>query len=243
MRILKIVKGLCLLVMLSLVTVGVLLGGFTLLEKLILPRYYYFYQVHPLAEAAIPYLTVIPVVTFLGVISGRLLRKREEILEDRYDLFFVWRRAGRGRPVLIALWLLCLYCSASSAAVVTEDKIICHSPLHPLGAVYDYGDVTQICTGFGQKRFALLEYQKKGNFYYQISLDGKKIVFSTPDVNESIARYADETYLELEDFDRRLTALGIPKQADEKGFEDCGLDVEYVERFLRIIAYCRERGK
>ncbi|MCI9168594.1 MAG: hypothetical protein HFH01_10510 [Dorea sp.] len=88
-----------------------------------------------------------------------------------------------------------------------------------------------------------MEYQKRGNFYYQVSLDGKKIVFSTSDINENIARYDDETYLELEDFDRRLTALGIPKQADEKVFEDCDLDVEYVERFRRIIAYCRERGK
>lgn len=239
MGLLKILKKMCLLAILIVAGVGALLGVCIFFEKLLLPRDYYFYQYHALAEKVLIYLIVIPVVTFLGIVCGRLHRRREEVLEDMYDLFFFWRRAGRVRPVLILVWLFCLYCCASSATVVTKDKIICHSPLHPSGVAYGYSDVTQIDTGFGQKRFALLEYRRKGNFYYQIELDERRIVFSTPGVNEDIARYADETYLELEDFDRRLTSLGIPKRSDEKGAADCGLDKEYVERFFRIIA----RGK
>lgn len=97
-----------------------------------------------------------------------------------------------------------------------------------------------IYTAFGQKRFTFLEYEKKGNFYYQIELDGKKKVFYTPSVNEDIEKYADETYLELEDFDRKLVSLGIPKQSSEKGWEACDLDQEYVERFRRIIAFIKK---
>lgn len=157
-----------------------------------------------------------------------------------YDLFFVWRRLGKGRLVLIALWAVCMYFCVTSATIVTKDKIICHSPMHPSGIAYDYKDVSGIHAAFGQKRFAILEYQKKGNFYYEIELGGKKKVFYTPSVNEDVRRYEDETYLELEDFDHRLVLLGIPKQSSEKGWESCDLDREYVERFRRIIAFHKE---
>lgn len=237
----KILMKAVILIISVIAAVAVLFGIIISMEKLVLPKEYYFYQYHPLAEKAMIYLIVIPVVTFLGVVLGRLRRTRDEVLEDMYDLFFVWRRLGKGRLVLIVLWAACMYCCITSATVVTKDKIICHSPIHPSGTVYDYKDVTEIHAAFGQKRFAVLEYQKKGNFYYDIELDGKMKVFYTPSVNESIERYTDETYLELEDFDQKLMALGIHKQSSEKGWEACDLDREYVERFLRIIAFHGEQ--
>lgn len=236
-RVLRILGKLLLVIFLAAAGVVFLVGMIALSERLFLPEDYYFYQLHPLAEAAVIYLTVIPVVTFFGVIHGRARRRRDELLEEMYDLFFFWRRIGKARLILIVLWITCLYCCFTSATVVTGDKIICHTPLHPAGIVYDYGDVEQVFAGFGQKRFAVFEYQKKGTFSYQIVLDGKRKVFSTPSVNGNIARYSEETYLELEDFDQRLRRLGIPKTASEKGIEDCDLDPEYVERFRRIILY------
>lgn len=219
----------------------IVLGATVLLnlisEKIILrlPEDYYFYQLHPVAEKCLIYLIVVPVVTLLAVVGGR--RKRtDEALEDMYPLYWIWRRLTDIRFILTTVWILSLYCCFSSATVVTEDEIICHSPLHPSGTVYDYKDVAQIRAGFGQKRFALLEYQKKGEFYYEIELGGKKKVFYVPSVNEKIERYQDETYLELEEFDQSLASLGIPKKAEEKGWEDCTLDQEYVERFRRIIS-------
>lgn len=206
-------------------------------EKIILrlPEDYYFYELHPVAEKCLIYLIVIPVVTLLAVVGGR--RKRtDEAMQDMYPLYWIWRRLTDIRLLLTAVWLLSLYCCFFSATVVTEDEIICHSPLHPSGIIYDYKDVTQIRTGFGQKRFAFLEYQKKGEFYYEIELGGKRKVFYVPSVNDEIKRYEDETYLELEEFDQSLVSLGIPKKAEEKGWEDCDLDQEYVERFRRIIS-------
>ena len=236
-RLLKFIFKAVLFLFLIVVILAVFFGVIAFSEKALLPRDYYFYQLHPIAENAMIYLLVVPIVTCFGVMYGRFRGRGDESLKEMYELFFVWRLFYKGRLILVVLWLFCLYSCFASATVVTEEKIICHSPLHPSGTSYCYSDVTQIHAGFGQKQFALLEYQVKGNFYYQIELGGKKKTFSTPSVNGDIERYMDETYLELEDFDRRLVLLGIPKQASDEGWEACGLDSEYVERFRRIISY------
>lgn len=93
----------------------------------------------------------------------------------------------------------------------------------------------EVKAGFGQKTFTILEHNSKGNFSYQIKLDGKKMIFQTPSPNEEIKRYEEDTYLELEEFDQALMSLGIPKKSSTKGVEHCDLDRVYVERFLRII--------
>lgn len=232
----RIIKKLGIFIILIIAGIGLLVGIMLLLEKLVIPRDYYFYQYNPVSEKAMIYLILIPAVTVFGVLLGKLRRKRDAALEDMYDLYFFWKHLPRGKFVLIVLWIISLYCCFSSVTVVTKDKIICRSPFHPSGITHDYEDITQIYTAFGQKNLAFSEYKKKGNFYYQIELDGKKIVFDVPSVNENIKRYTDDTYLELEEFDQKLVALGIPKQADETGWEDCDLDSQYVNRFRRIIA-------
>ena len=56
-----------------------------------------------------------------------------------------------------------------------------------------------------------------------------------PSINGDIERYVNDSYLELEDFDQKLVSLGIPKKASTDGYDNCDLDKQYVERFLRII--------
>ena len=92
-----------------------------------------------------------------------------------------------------------------------------------------------IKTGFGSRNISIAEYKKKGNFFYQIVVGSKTVTFHVPGVNEEIERYEEDTYLELEEFDQALTRLHIPKEADKTGWENCDLDKEYVDRFLRII--------
>ena len=101
--------------------------------------------------------------------------------------------------------------------------------------VYEYSEIESISTGFGDKNFAIAEYKRKGNFFYQITLDGRIITFHVPNVNEDIERYQEDSYLLLEEFDQALRKLKIPKKASEKGYENCELDQEFVDRFLRII--------
>ena len=75
--------------------------------------------------------------------------------------------------------------------------------------------------------------ERQGEFSYQIQLDGKKIVFMQPTVNQNLI--PDDTYIELEEFDRRLMNLGIPKESSTEGSQYNDLDSHYLERFLRIV--------
>lgn len=211
--------------------IGIIILG----EKLVMVDDYLFYEQTPLAGKMMIYLVVIPIMLFVILAVAKLSKKSSEEVEEMNDIVFIWNHLGKFRWLAFVLWLIGLYCCVTSVTIVTEDTIICRSPLNPVGTSYHYADVESIETGFGNKNFAFLEYKQKGSFYYKVTLDGKEIVFSQPSVNPDIERYEEETYLELEEFDMALEAIGIPKQGSVEGYGNCDLDKQYVERFLRII--------
>lgn len=213
------------------VIVAMLVG----IEKLISPENYLFYEHQPIASVVMIWLIMIPVILVCLLLCGKLFKRSREELEGINDIVYVWNRLGKWRLAAIFLWLVGLYCCVTSVTFVTEDSIIYRSPMNPVGTTYGYSDVEKITTGFGDKTFAIAEYKRKGNFFYQIVLDGKKITFHVPSVNEKIERYQEDSYLELEEFDQALVSLGISKTASEEGYENCDLDPQFVERFLRII--------
>ena len=143
-------------------------------------------------------------------------------------------KMGKWKIGILVLWLVAIYATSTSLTCVTEDKIVAFSPLSPNGQVYSFSDVEKIEAGFGDKLFSLSEYKTKGSFYYKVYIDGDEHVFHAPTVNPDIERYED-TYLELEELDKKLTELGIPKKSSSKGYENCDFDKEFVDRFLRII--------
>ncbi len=75
------------------------------------------------------------------------------------------------------------------------------------------------------------------DFYYRIYVDNKKITFSVPSTNEKIEKYNNDTYLELEEFDKKLMKKNIKKIGDDEYANACDLDKQYCERFIRIINY------
>lgn len=212
-----------------------MMGGMALLQNLLVPEDFLFFEHGPVAGALLIWLIMLPAILFCVLLVERLRKKPAEEMEDVSDLLFLWNRLGRWRAAVVAVWLLALYCCAFSFTAVTEDRIVRYSPGRPTGVEYAYSEVESIRTGFGDKNFFIAEYRRKGSFYYQIEIDGRAVTFHAPTVNGQIERYREHTYLELEEFDRALTALGIPKEADESGWENCDLDKEYVDRFLRII--------
>ncbi|MBQ4529314.1 MAG: MerR family transcriptional regulator [Lachnospiraceae bacterium] len=213
------------------VIVALLVG----IEKLISPKNYLFYEHQPIASIVMIWLIMIPVILVCLLLCGKIFKRTREDLEGINDIVCIWNHLGKWRLAVIFLWLVGLYCCVTSVTFVTEDSIIYRSPMNPAGTTYGYSDVEKITTGFGDKTFAIAEYKKKGNFFYQIVLDGKKITFHVPSVNEEIERYQEDSYLELEEFDQKLFSLGIFKTASEEGYENCDLDQQFVERFLRII--------
>lgn len=213
---------------------GGLIAFMILIENIMAPKDFLFGENSGIAGVVLVWLIIIPAFLICSILIAAFKKSFVEELEDMNDIFYIWNHLGKFRPVIVIIWFIGLYCCATSVTYVTEDKIIYHSPLNPLGTEYRYEQVDKVDTGFGDKTFAIVEYNRKGNFYYKIEVDGRKIVFHTPSVNENVQRY-DDSYLELEEFDEALMKLGIPKNSSDKNYEKCLMDQQYIDRFLRII--------
>ncbi len=212
-----------------------IIGVMALIPELMVPQDYLFLEQGPVTGVILIWLVMIPMILLCTFLIMKISKKSAEEMEDVNDILLIWNLLKKWRPIVILVWLIALYGCLTNFTAVTADKIICYSPLHPAGVAYEYSDVESIKTGFGNKNLSIAEYKKKGSFFYQIELDGKTITFHVPGTNEDIQRYEEHTYLELEEFDQALVGLGIPKEADKEGLENCDFDQEYVDRFLRII--------
>lgn len=214
---------------------GAMIAVMAFIPKSMVPKDYLFIEQGPVTGVVLIWLIMIPVILFCVLFITKISKKSVEEMEDINDILFIWNHLGKWRPVVILVWLIAMYYCATNFTAVTPDKIICYSPWNPMGMEYEYSDVESIKTGFGDKTISIAEYKKKGSFFYQIEVGGKTITFHSPDINGDIKRYEEHTYLELEEFDQALVELGIKKEADKTGWENCDFDKEYVDRFLRII--------
>lgn len=223
------------LILYFVLAIAVIYVGSQLIDFLFAPDNYLFYEFHPVAGVVLLWITLIPIMLVILLLHSKLVGKTTKEMDSTSDILFIWNVAHRFRPIVIFAWLVGIYCCITSVNFVTEDSIICHTPFEPMGVEYEYADVEKITTGFGKSNFAFVEYKKKGNFYYQLELDGRTLVFHQPSANSDIKRYEEDTYFELEEFDQRLMALEIVKEGDTSGSQNCMLDPYYVERFCRII--------
>ena len=208
----------------------------SIIEELLITDDFLFYSYPQWASYGMAWI----VLGGLVVVTLLLLAKMSEKKGKKHDVadawLWLWRRIGKWKIAVIAIVFVAFYCCATSFTVVTEDAIICHSPMHPRGVKYSYSDVEQITAGVGQKKLTFEEHNRKGKFFYQIRLDGKIITFLTDcSSNDEIERYNEHTHLWFEEFDQKLVELGIPKESDSKGYEDIDMGEEYVERFRRIL--------
>nr|MDE6567520.1 V-type ATPase subunit a family protein [Lachnospiraceae bacterium] len=232
------------------------------LDKIFAPQDWLFSQMKPWAETLLIALIMIPVMLFASVLLVWQRRKfgkkptsvardkdsdasnsdvceedlqKEDRGEEEVEVLG-WETFRKYWYFFVPVWIVAVYLCLSSVTYVTEDQIIIHSPICPQGKSYSYRDVSKVETGFGQKTVSLHREQRRGTFFYRVTVGGKRIVFMQPSVNGKIARYEEDTYLELEEFDQRLMQFGVDKESDETGYEACDFDKEYVDRFRRIIA-------
>ena len=207
----------------------ILLVGY---EVIFIPNDFLFYEHSQLVSSIFPVIIVVPILIIFELIIEKIAPNKFLAKNETIEL---WKRIGKWKIAIIVAWIVALYCCFTSYTCVTATEIITHSPINPLGTHYNYSDVQSIKTGFGSKSFAILDYKEKGNFFYEITLDNREIVFYVPSPNGDIERYYEHSYLELEEFDTALTALDIPKTASDEWSEYCEYDKEYVDRFLRIV--------
>ena len=171
-----------------------------------------------------------------SVFIARVSGKTSQQVGNDNGLLWSWSLLGKWKIAVIAVVLFAFYCCVTSFTVVTECEIICHSPIHPMGVRYSYSDVEKITVGVGQEILSFEPHKRKGEFFYQIVLDGKTITFMTDGTaNSEIERYNEHTYLWYEEFDQKLVDLDIPKESDSTGYENISMGEEYVERFYRIL--------
>ena len=147
-------------IILAIVLCFVAVVGITVLvQKNMVPKDFLFFEPGPIAGMGLVWLIVMLVILLSVSIVAKFSKQSE------HDILVLWNSLGKWRLAVIVMWILAMYCCVTSFNVVTSDKIICHSPLNPRGTEYAYSDVTAIKTGFGNRNFSLLEYEKKGNFY------------------------------------------------------------------------------
>lgn len=190
----------------------VLVGWLT--ERFFLPSDWLFYEY----STGLGKVAIFFIIAFLVFLLGKLARLVK--LSWKYGLGLA------GGCILLTALLI------STTTAVTKDRIIDINLLAP-SKEYLYSDVKSVWTGFGTKLVTVNRAERQGEFSYQIQLDGKKIVFMQPTVNQNLI--PDDTYIELEEFDRQLMSLEIPKESSTEGGQYNELDSHYLKRFLQIV--------
>lgn len=205
-----------------------------------------------LVVAIVSFLLGMVYFIFLGYVQERWLLGEGWLFYEsststgKIMIFFVMAFIGLGLSRLVGYWkvpgwvLLGMFVGTigasfffmDSTVFVTKDRIE-HVNLLGVNQTYTYDQVERVEAGFGSGKWSLNEADKKGQFFYRIFLDGQAVTFVAPTHN--IELVADDTYIELEDFDQALMDLAIPKISSPKNSKDNQLDPIYQERFIRII--------
>ena len=129
----------------------------------------------------------------------------------------------------VIISLVLIYVGFTGISSAGPDHVTKRSPLDPGGRTYDLELISSVDTGFKTR------FRGKGEFYYIINVDGKKLKFGAPSVNyEKYPEYETETYKEFSDFDSKLMELGIPKNADVSSIEYAEYD-ESCMKYLRQV--------
>lgn len=212
--------------------VSVLCG--IVLDELIVPKDYIFYDHIPLVNVLGPILLFIPGLLGSLIVISFSYEKNGVKTEEAVELSKFVTKLKKYIPIGVIVWLALLYLAMTCVTYVTETQIVILSPFDLQGKKYSYDQVERIETGYGDRRLALLEYKQRGNFYYKIILDGKAYIFEMPSVNEKYYEN-EETFEEIEGFDRELVKLGIPKVSDTENIEYFDYEESIKERTLRII--------
>ncbi|QZT17525.1 hypothetical protein K6974_00350 [Streptococcus suis] len=165
-------------------------------ERFFLPSDWLFYEY----STGLGKIAIFFIMAFLVFLLGKLARLVK--LSWKYGLGLA------GSCVLLTALLI------STTTAVTKDQIIDINLLAP-SKEYLYSDVKSVWTGFGTKLVTVNRSERQGEFSYRIQLDGKKIVFMQPISNQDLV--PADTYIELEEFDRQLMNLKIPKESSTEG--------------------------
>ncbi len=128
-------------------------------------------------------------------------------------------------PVII-ICVAVLYTGFTGISSADANGITRHSALDPIGTTYDLELVSSVDTGF----------KRDGSFYYEVQVDGKTLKFNAPTVNsDKYPEYYENEYKAILDFDQKLMALGVTKNADVESISRAEYDESCMQYFREIV--------
>lgn len=151
--------------------------------------------------------------------------------EEYNDYIDIAQWIKKHYKLYICVCLLAIYLFMVNVTLISPHQIVCRSYINPLGTIYSYDDIESIECGFYEKGFYY--FHEKGEFYYKVTMkDGTS--FDIKDT-ETTEKYEDDTYSEIEEFDREVMKHDVKKISSDKYSEYAMLDQVYVDRFINII--------
>ncbi len=179
-----------------------------------------FYEPMPYAQK----LITIPVVVLILEAAMALIYRLTGATFTESSNNFVNLIIKHKIPVII-ICVIVLYIGFTGVSSADEDGVTARSALNPMGKHYEMELISSVDTGFG----------RSGDFYYNINVDGKTLKFCAPTANyDKHPEYEEETYKEFVDFDEKLMAAGVPKNADVDSLENATFD-ESCMKYLRQV--------
>ena len=179
-----------------------------------------FYEIAPYADKLIIFPVVILLMELAMAVNYRLTGAGYAESANSFVRFI-----GKHRLPVAIICVILLYVGFTGINVVSEDGVTMRSAINPAGRTYELELVSSVDTGF----------TKRGDFYYNINVDGKTLKFRTPTVNfEKYPEYIENEYKAFSDFDEKLMAAGAVKNADTASLEDAYYD-ESCMKYLREV--------
>ncbi|WP_346892820.1 MerR family transcriptional regulator [Clostridium sp. UBA871] len=205
-------------------TISIFVGIGTLQEAIFVPKSYLMFIFKP----PYSYFIFFYEIELIAFLISRVYKKIKNI-ELKWTVDFC-NFVKKNIFVTIIINIILLYVCITGITVVTENKITDYSFYNPMGTTYSYEDISKVEAGFNEKKFGIFP-KGAGEFYYTVFFnDGNKVNFY-----QANSEFED-TYLELEIFDKLLMDTGkAEKTSSKENYELCDFDQRYVDRFLRII--------
>ena len=180
-----------------------------------------FYEPMPYAQKLITIPVVVLILEAAMALIYRLTGATFTESSNQFVNFIIKHKI----PVII-ICILMLYVGFTGVSSAGEDGVTARSALNPMGTHYEMELISSVDTGFN----------KRGDFYYNINVDGKTLKFSVPTANyEKHPEYEEETYKEFLDFDQKLMAAGVTKNADVASLERSQYDESCMKYFRQIV--------
>lgn len=173
-----------------------------------------------------PFLLIIGLFEVLKKGSRKSRTRKRSRFSTKKKKYFVAAFCGGN--------ILLLYVIFFGVTVITNEKVIDYSFLHPQGNEYSYEEVTTIHTGVHGKGSYRPFSQQAGRFFYEIELANGKTI----DLMEvgNVANNEHE-YFAIEELDHELVNRGIPKVLSMENVDNQNeyLDDIYIKKIRSII--------